>query len=161
VLFLQDRFVERKSKASWTCCVGETKTCRKEEGDGSHAFETLIWWTHHRDMYIYRTERKYVYLEIWLPDKNRRKRTIWGNIEVDKPPENIVFWSNYVLSKMLKDWFYRSQLSIPKWWGDCFLGRLVSRGVSWVSYNYVYSMNSIWHLLWCLSTIVSLWGVRY
>ncbi|XP_058729521.1 RNA polymerase sigma factor sigA isoform X2 [Vicia villosa] len=39
---ISKRFVERKSKTSWTCCIGETKTCRQEEGDGSHAFEALI-----------------------------------------------------------------------------------------------------------------------
>ena len=39
---LQDRFVQGKSKASWTSCTGETKTCCKEEKPGGHAGETTL-----------------------------------------------------------------------------------------------------------------------
>lgn len=38
----QDRIVQRKSKASWTCCIGEIKTCCEKEKDGGHAIETLV-----------------------------------------------------------------------------------------------------------------------
>lgn len=41
VFSLQDGFIERKSKASWTCCIGETKTCCKEGRIGGNAVETL------------------------------------------------------------------------------------------------------------------------
>lgn len=58
VFFLQDRVVKRKSKTSWTCCIGETKTCSQEERDGGHAIETLNWANHmrHVKMYIYTKE---------------------------------------------------------------------------------------------------------
>lgn len=39
---IQDRVIKRESKASWTCCIGETKTCCSEEQDGGHAGEILI-----------------------------------------------------------------------------------------------------------------------
>ena len=42
VLCLQDRFVERKSKASWTCCIGETKTCIVRAHNELESFATTV-----------------------------------------------------------------------------------------------------------------------
>lgn len=58
VFFLKDGFIKRKSKASWTCCIGETQTCCKEEGIGGHASETLNLDSSQKfvTVYIYRAE---------------------------------------------------------------------------------------------------------